>query len=227
VSTRPLGANAAQARQAFAGFLGTVAAAWPVPGAGPPANSGELLALGETLLDPRMLVVYLVSAAVQAAALHAGIPLVAAHAIGQVAGNEVDKLLGPDPAARKVQRLQVVNLTLSADNRSAIEKALQTTDMAAGEINRLLSISDPPPPAPRVPGLPSPADHSASTAPVGASPPSSPAARRLPSPSVPASSAAQPPAGPGQESSPSPQISPASDPRRHPPPPGRGLGGIG
>lgn len=146
-STRPTGANAAEARQAFARFLGTAAAAWPGPGPGmqPPASGDELLALGEMLLDPRMLVVNLVGAAVQVAALHAGIPLLVAQAMGRLAGDEVGKLLGPDPAAGKLQALQVVDLTLSADNRAVIESALrETTDMTVDAIDKLLSPDDPP-----------------------------------------------------------------------------------
>ena len=157
-SVRPTGTFAVEVRQAFAQFLAEdiIAAIWPVPHAGmsSPASNSEMLNLAEKLLDPRILAAKLVEATVQLAAAHAGIPLPFARMMGQAARDLFLPLATPDPKAPKVQAVQYVDLTLSAEDGSVLDSPA-LPQIAAGEtadaINALLGPRDLPPVPPEEP----------------------------------------------------------------------------
>jgi hypothetical protein len=126
ISVRLTGSVATDVCQAFAEFLADsiVDAVRPVPSTGmaPPDSSAELLAVAEELRDPRILAGKLVGAAVQVAAVHAGIPLPVARVMGKAAQDLLISLLSPDPDANKVEAVQYVDLLLSAGNGSLINR---------------------------------------------------------------------------------------------------------
>jgi hypothetical protein len=159
-AARPAGRLAAEVRQAFAQFLADeiTAAVWPVPSAGPtfPASHAEMLALAEELLDPRILAAKLVAATVRVAAVHAGIPSPVAQVMGQAAGDLFLSLVSPDPDARKVQAVQYVDLTVSAENGSVLDSPA-LPQIADGEIADVLdSLLGPDDLTPAAPNRPAP-----------------------------------------------------------------------
>jgi hypothetical protein len=163
-SVRPTGSLAADVRQAFADFLaeGIVDAVWPVPstGMGSPASSAELLTVAEELLDPRLLAANLVGATVQVAAVHAGIPPPVARVMGKAAQDLLVSLLSPDPDARKVEAVQYVDLTLSAEDGSLINSPALPERVVGETANVIDKLLDPdgrqlprgPVPEPAAPG---------------------------------------------------------------------------
>ena len=158
-----------------------------------------MLNLAKELLDPRLLAAELVRFTVQVAAVHAGIPLPVARAMGQAAKDVFKALVSPDPNSPKVRAVQYVDLTLSAKDGSLINSpALReiATGGTAGVVDRLLGPDTPSPASPPDPtGVP--------PSPAG-QPPASPAGPAKP-----------PPARPGNEPRSIPQPSTAPDPHRH------------
>jgi hypothetical protein len=158
IDRRPAETLAAEVRKAFAHVLAEdiVAAVWPDPSAGmfPPASGAELLTVTEDLLDPQLLAARLVGAIVQVAAVHAGILAPVARVMGQAARELFLSFSGPDPNARKVQAVQYVDLTLSAEYGSLINSPA-LPEIATGEtadvINRLLRPTTRPTTRPPVP----------------------------------------------------------------------------
>lgn len=203
-SVRPTGRVAADFRQAFAQFLAEnfVAAVWPGPSAGlpSPVSSTEPLAVAEEVLDPRLLAAELVQAIVQVAAFHAGIPILAARAMGQVAKDLFVSFSSPDPNAPKVRAVQCLDLTLSVKNGSLINSpALREINVAgaADVIDKLLD--------PNTPSSPPP------VRPVVRRPPPEPAKPR-PASTRPTDPAPPPRPKPGHGSGPRPQSPPAPSP---------------
>jgi hypothetical protein len=156
----------------------------------------------------------MVAAIVQVAAVHVGIPLLAARAMGQAAKDVFVSLARPDTDASKVRAVQCLDLTLSAKDGSLIDSpALReiAIDDAAGGINKLLDPDaprSPPPTRPAPPATREPASpgRQASTRPAARP------ARPEPDPAPP------PRSRPDDESGPS-----APSPRQHPQPGGFGV----
>lgn len=140
---RPAGEFAVEVRAACASVIGEeiVNAIWSGAGIKPPAGRGELLKLVEALLDPQTLILKLVQATAQVAAIHAGFPLPVAHLVGNLAQQICKGFLGQDPKADRVQAAQCVDFAFSAQTGSWIgSSGLRelATDQTTSAIDKLL-----------------------------------------------------------------------------------------
>ena len=150
---RPTGKFAVEVRTTFANVIGEeiVNAIWPGAGMRPPASREELLNMVEALLDPQFLILKLVQATAQVAALHAGFPLPIARLIGNLAQEICKGFLGQDPQAHRVQMAQWVDFAFSAEDGSWIGSS-EPREIATDRITELLG-----PDGPSHPELPQPA----------------------------------------------------------------------
>jgi hypothetical protein len=153
---RPTGEFAGEVRAACASTIGEeiVNAIWSGAGIKPPAGRDELLNLVEALLDPQILILKLVQATAQVAAIHAGFPLPVAHLVGNLAQQICKGFLGQDPKADRVQAACCVDFAFSAQTGSWIgSSGLRelATDQTTSAIDKLLGPdgrNHPPRPAP-------------------------------------------------------------------------------
>jgi hypothetical protein len=129
----------ARVRDEFAHLIAQdiAAALWPGPSTGMrlPAS------VAQALPDPQTLVIRLIGAIAQAAAIHAGFPPAVAKMVGQVAQDLSSKLFGQDPDARKMQVAEYLDFTFSyADGSRTDGPGLPEigVDQAASVIDDLL-----------------------------------------------------------------------------------------
>ena len=152
---RPAGEFAVEVRAACASVIGEeiVNAIWSGAGIRPPAGRGELLKLVEALLDPQTLILKLVQATAQVAAIHAGFPLPVAHLVGNLAQQICKGFLGQDPKANRVQAARCVDFAFSAQTGSWIgssglrELATDQNDVCNRQVARRGWTESSPPPS--------------------------------------------------------------------------------
>jgi hypothetical protein len=136
---RPTGTFAAEVRAAFADVIGEeiVNAIWSGAGIRPPASRSELLSVVEGLLDPQVLILKLVQATAQVAALHAGFPPPIARLVGYIAREICKDLLGQDPRASRVQVARWADFAFSAETGSWIGSS-GLRELATDRISELI-----------------------------------------------------------------------------------------
>lgn len=142
-TVRPTGEFAGEVRAACASLIGEeiINAIWSGAGIKPPAGRDELLNLVEALLDPQILILKLVQATAQVAAIHAGFPPPVAHLVGNLAQQICKGFLGQDPKADRVQAARCVDFAFSAQTGSWIgSSGLRefATDQMTSAIDKLL-----------------------------------------------------------------------------------------
>jgi hypothetical protein len=154
----PTGSSATEVRATFANMIGEEIANAILSGTGisPPASQDELFGVVEALLDRQVLILDLVQATAQVAALHAGFPPPIARLVGHIAREIGKDILGQDPQARRVQVARWAEFAFSAETGSWIgSSALR--EPATADISGLLGSDGPHHPPRPVTHEPSPA----------------------------------------------------------------------